>query len=289
MANTFESVHLSITSLKNFQDPELAANVLEKINEYGKDFIPTKYGVYQPLKKPYNPEDISGVVQMWINEENNMVSAQNLYAAGQVLMEKTKGHKVSYHMEWEKSNEAKTSYFNFFIFSMDIAYLKKKKGLERFICLCNELIILLEPVQGEIVNLSFPGWEAPINLRVRHPELHWMALFGKPYIDMFGKEKLLNTPCHSINSIGDNVIAIQVIESIFEPIPSDARTTIKKYLGEDAFVEEGKSCRSYTTGRVPEFDFSEVLFDKTKPISEPKIRTRSSVGNIQDEGTGSLS
>jgi len=70
------------------------------------------------------------------------------------------------------------------------------------------------------------------------------------------------------------VIAMQLTDNLFEPIPPSVRSTVKKHLGEDAFVEEGKSYRAYNKGKVPEFDFSYVLFDKTKPIVEPQIRTK---------------
>ena len=271
MANTFDRVSLNIMSLKDFQDAELAYCVIKKINEYGEDFIPSAYDLYQPLKKKYDPNNISEIVRFWMNEDNNIKNAQDSYAAGQLLMEKKRGYKVSYHMEWEKDNQAR---FNFFNLSIDISYFNNENRFQQFKNLCNELVLLLEPAQGEIVNLSFPGWETPINLRVRHPEINWIAYFGKPYIDMFGREKLLSTPCHSVHTIGDNVIALQLTDSLFEPIPQSVRSTVKRHLGEDALVEEGKSYRSYKTGKVPEFDFSNVLFDKTKPIVEPQIRTK---------------
>ncbi len=271
MANTFDLVDLTIMSLKDFQDAELAYSVVKKINEYGKDFIPNVYGLYQPLKNKYDPNNINEVVQLWMNEDNNANNVQDSYAAGQLLMEKKRGHKVSYQMRWEKDNQVR---FNFFNLSIDTSYIRNGNGYQRFVDLCNDLILLLEPVHGEIVNLSFPGWEAPKNLSIRHPEINWMVLFGKPYINLFGREKLINTPCHSVQTIGENVIALQLTDNLFEPIPPSVRSTVKKHLGEDAFVEEGKSYRVYNTGKVPKFDFSSVLFDKTKPIVEPQIRTK---------------
>ena len=272
MPNTFNLVDLTIMSLKDFQDIELATTVINKINVYGKDFTPNVYGVYQPLKNKYDANNINEVVQLWMNEDNNKNSVQYSYAAGQLLMEKKRGHKVSYQMRWEKDNQAR---FNLFNLSIDSEYLKSDKGLEKFKNLCNDLIVILEPVHGEIVNLSFPGWETPKHLKVRHPELNWTVLFGRPYIDLLGKEQLLSVPCYSKYMIGNNVVALQLTESVFEPIPSSVRNSVKKYICEGAFVEEGKSYRTYKTGKVPDFDFSNVLFDKTIPIIEPTIRTKS--------------
>lgn len=91
---------------------------------------------------------------------------------------------------------------------------------------------------------------------------------------MFGRERLLSTPCHSVHTIGDNIVALQLTDNLFEPIPPSVRSTVKKHLREDAFVEEGKLYRTYNSGKVPKFDFSNVLFDGTKPIVEPQIRVR---------------
>ena len=271
MANVYNLIDFTLESLKNFQDEELATNFINKINEYGKEFIPHVYGIYKPLKNKYNSKDTSDVIELWINEENNKKNAENYYAGGQVLMEKTKGCKVSYFMRWEKDNRARFNHFHLFV---DTDYLHTENGFKKFMNLCNELILLLEPVYGEIIDMSIPGWDNPMNLRVRLPEINWMMLLGKPYIDLFGRDKILNTPCYKVEPISDNLIALQLTESIFEPITSSVRDKIKKYLGENAFVEDGKCSHAYKSGMVPKFDFSEVLFDKTKPIEEPQIRMR---------------
>ena len=119
-----------------------------------------------------------------------------------------------------------------------------------------------------------PEWCESINFRVRHPELAWINYFGRPYIDLFGREKLLSAPCYRTFEISEDLIGLQMTEDLFQPIPSDVRYAVKKHLGEDAFVEEGKWYRMYKTGRVPAFDFSNVLFDPSKPIEEPQIRMR---------------
>jgi hypothetical protein len=163
--------------------------------------------------------------------------------------------------------------FNFLTLSVNMEYFKSKDEFTKFIALCKELIILIEPVYGEIVNESFPEYNIPINLRLRLPEVGWMMIFGEPYIGMFTKDKLLSTPCYKIESCGD-AIMLRVTENVFDPIPLERRNLIKQHLGVDSFVETGKPVRAYKTGKVPDFDFSEVLFDKTKPPVEPKIHRR---------------
>lgn len=262
-------ISFSCSSLKDFQNAELAKSVLKEINEAGQDFVPTVYGECEPLKIKYNPSDCSPLVRLWTDERDDPESAQYPYAEATLLLEKRGKHGVAYQMHWEKDQQVR---FNYFIFSVDSVYARNKIVFQNFMTLCERLLPLFEPVQAQIYNKELPDWYNPKNLRVRHPELHWTNFFGKPYIELFGRETLLSAPCYRAYEISDDLIALQMSEDPFEPIPSSTRAAVKKHLGEDAFVEEGKSYRAYKTGRVPSFDFSNILFDKTKPIVEPQIR-----------------
>ncbi|WP_027621702.1 hypothetical protein [Acetivibrio clariflavus] len=235
--------------------------------------MPQKFDMYEPLKRKYDPNDISAVIDAWMEDEMNREVSKNEFAEGLLLMKSKSKSKASYMISWRKEN---IIHFNGFFFSVNIEYVKNENNFNKFLNLCKELVCLIEPVYGKIVNESIPGAFEPIDLEIRHPELHWMNFFGKPYIDLFGRDKLLSAPAYKVESIGDKVIAIQTTNNIFEPIPNDVREKIKRHLGENAFVWDGKQALAYRNKEnlVPEFDFSEVLFDKTKPIIEPQIRTR---------------
>lgn len=271
MANILNSIELSLMSLKDFESKALAYDVFSAIADAGPQFFPTVYDVYEPLSHKCNKNDVDELVRVWVNEENASVTSQNRYGMGQILMEHRRKPKISYQMHWEKGQQER---FNYFIMSADSEFLMEENNFQTFLSLCMKLSVLLDPVQGEIVNCAFPGWDTPINLQVRHPELHWMAFFGKPYIELFGRDKLLNAPCYSTKSIGDNIIALQMTESPFHAVADEMRNAVKTYLDSKAFVENGKSYRSYKTGHVPSFDFKNVLFDKTAPIIQPSIRLR---------------
>jgi hypothetical protein len=273
MDYTYPSIGFKILSLKNFQDRCLASKVICKINEI-EDFMPKKFDVFQPLKRNYSPSDISEVIDVWMNDKMNQECLKEEYAEGLLLMKASSRSKASYMVTWKNEN---TIHFNFFSFSVNTEYLKQKNNLDKFLDLSKEFIHLLEPVQGEIVNESFPGAFKPLDLTIRHPELQWMNFFGKPYIDLFGKEKLLSAPAYRVESLGSNVIAIQTTDNVFEPIPDTVREKIKRYLGENAFVWNGKRAWDYnkkTDNIAPHFNFSEVFFDKNKPIIEPQIWKR---------------
>ena len=271
MERIFNTITLHLFSLKNFQDYVLANGVINTINQFGKDFIPQVFDYYEPLKRKYNEGDSQSVAHLWVNDEANKVAFKNEFAGSHIIMQKKKGHKVEYSINWRKDN---TITFNTISITIELAYFKTGRELEEFLNLCKELSVIIEPVYGMIQNESFPGWAEPINLTRRLPNTTWMTIFGKLYIEMFGKAKLLNTPCYKVNEISDSLIFMQSTESVFEPIPEDVKTKIKYHLGEESFVWDGKDYRSYKDGKTPNFDYSEVLFDKTKPIITPQVKTR---------------
>lgn len=165
-----------------------------------------------------------------------------------------------YDFNWNKKKD--NPRFNVMLFSVGIDFLKQGKNYEEFSKLYKEIIRITEPVYGDITNFTLPNWGAPLNLKIRLPEIRWMNFYGKPYVEMFGKEKLLSTPCFKAEAITEDIIAIQATENLFENIPDEVKTNIKMHLGKDAFVWGNKSIWTYKDSKVPKFDFSGVLFTK---------------------------
>lgn len=79
------------------------------------------------------------------------------------------------------------------------------------------------------------------------PDLYWMTIFGPPYIEMFGRDKLERSPAATVEMLGKEVIALQITPSIDEVIsgPSDfesQKKNVKKHLGESSFFPINNSC-----------------------------------------------
>lgn len=233
------------------------------VNKYGDAFIPEIYGYSEPLKIKYNPNEISGPVSIYMHEEVNKKLAMHDQAGGSLMMKKKNGD-VFYHIEWGKSISKPR--INYFGFSVPISLIKRQENYTKFIAMCNEFAVLFKPIQGQITNSSFPNWSTPIDLEIRLPEIRWMNYYGKPYIEMFGEEKLIRTPCYKVEKISDEVIAIQATENLFKDINDGVKIAIKKHLGEDAFVWDNKRALAYKDkgGKVPKFDYSGVTFVKSE-------------------------
>lgn len=150
--------------------------------------------------------------------------------------------------------------------------------------LCNDLVCRFSPVHAEIYDFpsSIPctateSMLIPDDLSVRCPALKWRTYFGLPYINLLGRETILNAPCWKTEEVGDT-IAIQLTESVFEDIPSEQREKVVEYFEESVAPEiraelgRGFLFRPYHASEkydrkkklVPEFPITE-LFGKNLP------------------------
>lgn len=72
------------------------------------------------------------------------------------------------------------------------------------------------------------------------PDLFWSTLFGPPYVDLFGRERLRSAPAHHVDQIGDSQFAIQLSDDCTDFLrhPGEVarrREALRSYLGESAF------------------------------------------------------
>ena len=92
----------------------------------------------------------------------------------------------------------------------------------------------------------------------RLPGIYWANFFGRPYIEFFGREKLLGTPCYHVREINEDLVLLLTAESLYEPDLMDSDEVvnrIKAYLNQNAFAGPNfpeESCS------VPKFNFGDV-------------------------------
>lgn len=95
-------------------------------------------------------------------------------------------------------------------------------------------------------------------------DLDNIDIWGKPYIDFFGKEKLLNCPCYKTEELPSGAIWTQLSPDIFSEkgcwtALKDIRARVKSYLNNNAFYDPAlPHDHKYN---VPKFDLSDI-----KPI-----------------------
>ena len=245
--NTFEDIGFSLYSLENFEDENFAQEFLNLLLRGPKFAVPKKYGRYEPIVDQIEPHNLSPIIKLW------MGFGDNEHKEGLLLM---KIKRQCYFMiNWEKKTSPSFSAITGGITIKEIR--KKKTYLDEYISLIKKIVKLINPVYGKIQNKSFPGWENPLDLQKRLPDISWGSFYGAPYIEMFGKEKILNAPFYKIERLESDHFFLQASESLYEIVPEDVRARIRDYFGEDAYMSGGRW--RYIDGKAPNFDFSHVL------------------------------
>ena len=94
------------------------------------------------------------------------------------------------------------------------------------------------------------------------PDIYWTTVFGRPYVELFSRERLLSCPAHRIKELDSGAIVIQLTpelkdiaaeEAAFERVRQDARN----HLNNNAFFDPTKGL-DYQY-RVPEFVWGPIL------------------------------
>ncbi len=94
------------------------------------------------------------------------------------------------------------------------------------------------------------------------PDVYWMTLFGKPYVELFSRERLMSCPAYRVKEMDNGSIVVQLTpelkditadEATFERVRQDARN----HLDNDAFFDLAKGI-DYRY-RVPEFVWGPIL------------------------------
>jgi hypothetical protein len=75
------------------------------------------------------------------------------------------------------------------------------------------------------------------------PDMPWATLFGREYIDFFGRERILSTPAYHVEELDDDTIYIQLTEKMHD-LHDDFDTVMvrreaaKQHLGYDCFYQK---------------------------------------------------
>ncbi len=258
MSNTLPALGFSLASLKNFEEANLARRVLETFLECRPPLRPKVLAAVEPATRPFSSRTLNEAIGVWLNSGANANDQQDSGHRRGTLVLRTSsplGGLGGYLINWRR---AKTDPgFSFVSGDCALATIRGMPSLlGEFVSLFRDLAGLTDPTYGSVKNMSFKGWDLPFDFKVRLPDIPWLFILGKPYLDMFGRERVMSTPAHSVQEWGEHRVAIQATPSVLEPVPEPVRSAIRAHLGDAAFMCGGRW--RYKDGWAPSFDFSEV-------------------------------
>ncbi|MDF3848005.1 hypothetical protein [Achromobacter denitrificans] len=140
-----------------------------------------------------------------------------------------------------------------------IKQLESRFGVEYAFC---------DSVAAEYKMIGFANGFAPTagniyvfthTLSEKLPDILWSQIFGPAYVRLFGLDKLLSAPAYRVEQLADEVVYLQLSESLFDMhelyAEVDAvRQRVKEHLDDNIFFDP-RNAKDHVY-RVPQFEFS---------------------------------
>lgn len=219
-------IHTMIYTKEMLKDPDLFMQRVAHFCEHFPELYPEKCGHWEPLQVPFTlsrdviiPNDRNGAADRFYWQHS-----------------KKKRANGGFYPSWAGLTHS-TEYLCCESTQVDqqeiIDYVKKT-------CVqfdADFAVIDMNPINTQDIT---PDTQ---ELKYYLPQMYWGVVFGKPYVDLFGMEHLLNTPAHYVEQLSEHQIYIQLtadIQDVFDRVDLTnlIREEIANHISEDAFLTE---------------------------------------------------
>jgi hypothetical protein len=235
---------------------DAAVNLLNLLLRNNAPYVPEKWGTDGRPRYVVDLNDLSPVIEEWLapKESKYLFFARKRPAPAEM---------------WLSMDRFERAKFNYFHAYISDKYFKKAGQEKELLDLITNICLTTDAVYGFIAHKTQESGQSPeLTPAERLPGIYWANFFGQPYIDFFGRKKLLETPCYEVREINENLILLLTAESPLQPemLENDnVPNLIKSYLNQNAFAGPrfpDKPCK------VPKFDFSDL-----RPKAEAFVET----------------
>lgn len=226
----------AITSSSLFEESHVEA-LLRVFTARGPAFTPTRWGGHQPLKEKFSFDSTAAI------------TAAMKYALALWQSPKSRVHLSPYISGFKHgtiSCDFSADTFASQELSTFIADLAKALNpILTMVHLANEHDadhdrangVRVDAIDGSTFGLHYKKLAAGL------PDFYWAMVFGKPYCDLFGIERLLSTPAHAVKRLGESLVYVQLTADVNDcehnhAAIMQARQLAKRHLGLDAFVPD---------------------------------------------------
>ncbi|MCE3272276.1 MAG: hypothetical protein K0S57_2673 [Ramlibacter sp.] len=217
-----------------------AAHVEELLRVFmarGARLTPTRYGHYQPLKEKFSPDSLGALASE--------------IGHGIVLWKSPKSVVQLGSYVTDYKHGSMSAGFTADAFTRD--------ELRAFVC---DVAAVLQPVLAMVHLLNEHDHASDVDKGVRVnaadapafgvyakdlasglPDFYWGMVFGQPYCELFGIERLLATPAHTVKRLGEALVYVQLTADVNDcehnhAAVLKARQLAKRHLGLEAFFPD---------------------------------------------------
>ena len=226
-------------------------------------FLPNRWGIYEPLRHHFSLSTLEEAIRTWelsyyvkrtaapkLESSINMqYGLHRMHSTWTIALKKVKDFEQPSFCQLLESAAG--------TFSADFGFIHKITDAEVPRGSANDSISFLDRAHTEKHLFLFT-----LLLNKCLPDIYWMTVFGRPYVDLFSRERLLSCPAYRVKELDNGSVVVQltpelkditVEEAAFERVRQEARN----HLNNDAFFDLAKGL-DYRY-RVPEFVWGPIL------------------------------
>ena len=242
MSNLIDGLSFSLFFSYDFEGSDTAERIIRTFMSSGDLVRPVKYGVFGPKKSIKDIGEISVILVESCGSGHGSRS-------GSLVLERDL--TCGYQIQWNKSKEVGFPFIGGHL--MFSAYSNHESVRDDFVGLVRALVSQLSPAYGEIRSMATKGWDAPVNLMMRLPDIPPVSIYGTEYIEHFGADRIESAPFLRKERVG-SCYWLVASDSFEDSVPDAERLAIRSSLGEKSFMADGRW--RYPDGDAPDFDIS---------------------------------
>src|SRR5262245_18852044 len=197
------------------------------------DFLPDRWGLYEPLRHRFSLSDLDEAIRTWefayhVKRVASPKLTSNIFMQyGPHRDHSTWTITLRNVKDFEQAAFCRLLECAAAVLSADLGFIHEITEAEIPRGRANESIGYLNTAHTQ-KNLFLVTHD----LRKWLPDIYWMTVFGRPYVELFSRERLLSCPAHSVKELDSGSIVIQLTpqlkditaeEAAFERVRLEAR------------------------------------------------------------------
>ena len=256
-------IHVEMSTTRFVGTSPIGYQLVDLFCRHGGIYLPEKWDTEERarLREKFDCSSPTALIENWVRP----AAWNSIFFAGR------RPPTVQMSIDIKRSSHAKFNDFYAFIHENHFKNVNEEQALVKFAI---DISQIFHTDYGYIAHRKQQRRQsAVLTPAERLPGIYWANFFGRPYIDFFGREKLLATPCYEVRQINDDLILLLTAERLTAPdvIGNDVVVNrVKAYLNQNAFAGPNfpeEKCA------VPAFDFSELrTIDEQKQTPEESLR-----------------
>jgi hypothetical protein len=260
-----ETLGMAVLTSRPINNAAQGAAILRQLASF-PELAPQKFGLTEPLHESFELANIETISKEFWVQDMFYWSRKNPTSSGGVRFGNARLHsRLNVSLSDEKLVPVLVRYLRCVGTDLlaDFGYIEATwEGQGGYFGPMDQFNLRTSPEAFEHV----PGNFSTVEMLKYLGQLPWATIFGPPYVQRFGREKLLSAPAAIVEEIAPGMIYLQLTPKV-EDVAADSpayftlRRRIKEHIGPDAFFDPVKGKGPY---RAPKFDLEP--WGKPKPL-----------------------